>query len=241
MRVAALVLAAGLGRRLRRSLASAGGGAGEELPPKAFLPVGGRSLVERSLLRMAQVRAIGTLVPVVPEPWLGRFQALAESLTAIDGLAPAVAGGAERQDSVAAGLAALPDDVTHVAVHDAARPLVPAADVARVVEVALEHGAAFLAAPVADTIHRIEAGHLRETPPREGLWAALTPQVFRVDWLREALAKARAEGVHGTDDAALVARLGVEVRVVEGDPINRKITTTADLAWAESVLQGAAP
>ncbi|MBW2244732.1 MAG: 2-C-methyl-D-erythritol 4-phosphate cytidylyltransferase [Deltaproteobacteria bacterium] len=237
MSVAALVLAAGRGERLRRSLASTGG-AENDLPPKAFLPVAGRTLLVRSLLRMAEAEEIDQLVPVVPEAWLARFEAAVAELGPVRGLRPAVAGGAERQDSVAAGLEALSGEVSHVVVHDAARPLVPAEDVRRVVRVALECGAALLATPVTDTIHQIDGDRLRETPARAGLRAALTPQVFRVDWLREALAKARADAVHGTDDAALVARLGVEVRVVEGDPINRKITTAADLAWAEAVLQG---
>lgn len=237
MSVAALVLAAGRGQRLRRSLAAAGR-TGDDLPPKAFLPVAGRSMLERSLLRMAEVPEIDRLIPVVPEAWLERFEAMAGELRDLSGLAPAVAGGALRQDSVLAGLEALPEDVSHVVVHDAARPLVPAADVRRVVQAALVCGAALLVAPVTDTIHRVEAGVLRETPSRAGLRAALTPQAFRVDWLREALAKAQAEGVHGTDDAALVARLGVEVQVIDGDPINRKITTAQDLAWAEAVLRG---
>lgn len=239
MSVAALVLAAGRGQRLRCSLASSGE-TEDDLPPKAFLPVAGRSLLVRSLLRLAEVPEIDLLVPVVPEAWLGRFEAMARELDELTGLAPAVAGGAERQDSVAAGLEALPDEASHVVVHDAARPLVPAADVRRVVQAALASGAALLVAPVTDTIHRVEAGVLRETPARAGLRAALTPQAFRVDWLREALANARADGLQGTDDAALVARLGVEVQVIDGDPINRKITTALDLAWAEAVLRGEA-
>ncbi|MCP5058751.1 MAG: 2-C-methyl-D-erythritol 4-phosphate cytidylyltransferase [bacterium] len=237
MSVAALVLAAGRGQRLRRSLTSPGG-AENDLPPKAFLPVAGRTLLVRSLLRMAEAEEIDQLIPVVPEAWLARFEAGVGEMDPVPGLLPSVVGGAERQDSVAAGLEALPAEVSHVVIHDAARPLVPAEDVRRVVRAALDCGAALLATPVTDTIHQVEGERLRETPAREGLRAALTPQAFRVDWLREALAKARADGVYGTDDAALVARLGVEVRVVEGDPINRKITTAADLAWAEAVLQG---
>ncbi|MCP5070895.1 MAG: 2-C-methyl-D-erythritol 4-phosphate cytidylyltransferase [bacterium] len=232
----ALVLAAGRGQRMRRSLVSSGG-VENDLPPKAFLEVAGRSLLVRSLLRLAEAPEIDRLVPVVPEAWRARFEASAGELAGLRGLAPAVVGGAERQDSVAAGLEALPDQVSHVVVHDAARPLVPAADVRRVVQAALDCGAALLATPVTDTIHQVEADTLRTTLARGALRAALTPQAFRVDWLREALAKAQTDGVLGTDDAALVARLGVEVRVVEGDPINRKITTAADLVWAEAVLQ----
>ena len=77
---------------------------------------------------------------------------------------------------------------------------------------------------------------MAETPPRDECFGAQTPQVFRVDWLREALAKALADGVVGSDDASLVARLGVAVHVVPGDPDNLKITTAADLALAEALL-----
>jgi 2-C-methyl-D-erythritol 4-phosphate cytidylyltransferase len=135
------------------------------------------------------------------------------------------------------GLAALPPEVQLVAVHDAARPLVRPADVGRVVLAARACGAALLAVPVADTIHRAADGWLRETPPRAECFAAQTPQVFRADWLREALAKAEAAGVRATDDASLVAALGVAVRVVPGDPANLKITRAADLALAEAELR----
>jgi len=174
---------------------------------------------------------VDRIMPVVPAGEEARAR------EALAGVAPAlrmapVPGGASRQDSVQAGLDALPPEVELVAVHDAARPLVRPEDVARVVAAAREGGAALLAVPAADTLHRVEGDRVAETPARRTLWVAQTPQVFRADWLREALAKARAEGVEGTDDAALVTRPGVAVRVVEGDPANRKITTAADLAFA---------
>jgi 2-C-methyl-D-erythritol 4-phosphate cytidylyltransferase len=151
-------------------------------------------------------------------------------------VAPPVPGGALRQDSVRAGLAALPAEFTHVAVHDAARPLVRPADVSRVVAAGVRHGAALLAVAASDTIHLVRGARIALTPPRAECFAAQTPQVFRVDWLREALAKALADGFVGSDDAALVARLGVTVHVVPGDPGNLKITTAADLARAAALL-----
>lgn len=238
MRVAALVLAAGRGERLHRSLGPASPG---PATPKALLPLAGQSLLARSIEAVAAAPEIRWVLPVLPRDWLEGWAEAAGVDSHTPGLLPAVEGGAERQDSVARGLAALPPEATHVAVHDAARPLVPTADVSRVVQEALRSGPALLATPVADTIHRADAeGRLASTPPRAGLWAALTPQVFPVDVLREALEKAAAEGVAGTDDAGLVARLGVVVTLVEGDPQNRKITTAADLAWAEARLQPAA-
>jgi 2-C-methyl-D-erythritol 4-phosphate cytidylyltransferase len=106
-----------------------------------------------------------------------------------------------------------------------------------VVRAARSSGAALLAVAVRDTIKRVRAGVVMETPPRSECYAAQTPQVFRTDWLREALARADADGVRGTDDAALVERLGVSVEVVDGDPGNLKITSAEDLALAEFWLR----
>lgn len=228
MRVAAIVLGAGSGARLRVALTAA--------PPKALVSLGGMSLLARSLAVLASVREIEWIQPVLPKDALAAWPGLrAELPDAARVLAP-VAGGEERQDSAAAGLAALPESATHVAIHDAARPLVRPGDVSRVVAAALAHGAAILAEPVRDTIHRVVNGVVAATPPRGECFAAQTPQVFRIDWLREAHAKAKADGVVGTDDAALVARLGNPVHVVAGDPDNFKITTAADLVRAEALL-----
>jgi 2-C-methyl-D-erythritol 4-phosphate cytidylyltransferase len=230
MRVAALVLAAGRGERL-----------GHELP-KAFVPLAGRALLLRALEALCAVPELEWLVPVVAERDLPRLRALGPELAAVPGLlgrlAPPVAGGALRQDSVRAGLAALPPELELVAVHDAARPLVRPAAVSAVIAAARREGAAILAAPVPDTIKRVRGGRVLETPDRSECWAAQTPQVFRASLLREALEKALAEGFLATDDAQLVERLGAPVRVVPGDPGNLKVTHPEDLAAAERWLEG---
>jgi len=228
MRVAAIVLGAGSGARLRATL--------EAAPPKALVSLAGVSLLARSIAVLASAREIEWIQPVLPADALAAGARICAELPDAARVRPPVAGGAERQDSAQAGLAALPEGVTHVAIHDAARPLVRAPDVARVIAAALEHGAAILAEPVRDTIHRVVAGRILATPPRAECFAAQTPQVFRIDWLREAYAKAQAEGVRGTDDAALVAGFGNPVHVVAGEPDNFKITTAADLARAEALL-----
>jgi 2-C-methyl-D-erythritol 4-phosphate cytidylyltransferase len=224
--VAALVLAAGSGSRLGHPL------------PKAFVPLAGRPLVVHSLAAMAAVPEIDRVVAVVAPAELGRFRALDLAGIPAAKLAAPVRGGTERQDSVRAGLAALGGDVELVAVHDAARPLVRAEAVSRAIAVARETGAAILAAPVRDTIKRVEGDRVVETPDRARLWAAQTPQVFRLALLREALAKADAEGFLATDDAQLVERLGAPVRVVPSDPGNLKITHAGDLRAAEAWLAG---
>jgi 2-C-methyl-D-erythritol 4-phosphate cytidylyltransferase len=240
MTVAALVLGAGSGKRLRQSLGARESERVGEVPgvlPKAFVPLAGRCLLLRSLEALAASAEVDLVVPVVAREDMPRLATLESELGEIQKLRPAVVGGVERQDSVRCGLEALPAEVTHVAVHDAARPLVRPRDVSRVVCAARRSGAALLAIPVRDTIKRVEAGRVVSTPPRTECYAAQTPQVFRIDWLQAALAKADADGVRGTDDSALVERLGVTVEVVEGDPANLKITSAEDLALAEAWLR----
>ncbi len=226
MSVVALLLAAGRGRRMGRGV------------PKAFVPLAGRPLVLYALEALLATPAIDRVVPVLGEGELGHWPALAAGLgaDAQRRVAAPVAGGAERQDSVRAGVAALPRDAHLVAVHDAARALVRPEAVSRVVAVAERDGAAILAVPVRDTIKRASDGRIVETPPRDACWAAQTPQVFRTELLREALDKAAAESHLGTDDAELVERLGVSVQIVEGDPDNVKLTHPEDLVLAEHVL-----
>lgn len=223
MSTAALLLAAGRGERFGGTV------------PKAFASLGGVPLVVRSLSTLAAAASVDHIVPVVAPAELGRWASLA--LPDTPKLQAAVAGGAERQDSVAAGLDALPEGSEWVAVHDAARCLVTGSELERVIAAARETGAAILATPARDTIKRVRDGKIIETPERAECWAAQTPQVFQVELLREALAKARAEGVVGTDDAQLVERLGVPVRVVEGSPRNVKITLPEDLEAAEAWLE----
>jgi 2-C-methyl-D-erythritol 4-phosphate cytidylyltransferase len=228
MSVAALLLAAGRGERLGLPV------------PKAFVPLAGRPLLLHALAALAASPAVERVVPVIARGDFERWEALAAERAAIPKLAPHVFGGERRQDSVAAGLGALSPSFRFVAVHDAARPFVRPAAIARVIEAARREGAAILATPAADTIKRVRDGRVAATPPREECWAAQTPQVFRVELLREGLAKAQAEGRVATDDAQLVEWLGAPVAVVEGDPDNCKLTRPEDLAAAERRLAVAA-
>jgi 2-C-methyl-D-erythritol 4-phosphate cytidylyltransferase len=147
-----------------------------------------------------------------------------------------VAGGAERQASVACGLAAVPETVPWILVHDGVRPCITPTLVRAVIAATRAHGAALAALPVAETIKRGAEGWVKETVPRDGLWAIQTPQGFRADLLREAHRRAVADGVLGTDDGALVERLGAPVRLVPGLPGNVKITRPDDLPLARRLL-----
>jgi 2-C-methyl-D-erythritol 4-phosphate cytidylyltransferase/2-C-methyl-D-erythritol 2,4-cyclodiphosphate synthase len=145
-----------------------------------------------------------------------------------------VVGGARRQDSVRAGLAAVPADVTVVLVHDAARPFVDTALIDRVIDAAARTGAAVPAVAARDTVKRVPGpGRLvAGTLPREEIWLAQTPQGFRRDVLEDAVALG-ASGVEATDEAMLVERAGRPVEVVMGDDRNGKITTTDDVMSAK--------
>ena len=147
-----------------------------------------------------------------------------------------MAGGAERQESVRLGLGAVPGEVGFILVHDGVRPCITWELVARVVAEAQLHGAAIAALPVSETIKRGADGWVEETVERDGLWAVQTPQVFRAEVLREAHRRAAAEGLAGTDDAVLVERLGVPVRLVPGLAGNLKLTRPEDLPLAEALL-----
>jgi 2-C-methyl-D-erythritol 4-phosphate cytidylyltransferase len=215
MTVAVVVPAAGRGERL---------GAGV---PKALRTLGGRTLLAHAVERLRQARSVDLVVVAVPA---GEQERIARELSVL-----AVPGGADRQQSVAAALAALPTEVDVVLVHDAARPLVPPALVDAVVE-AVRRGAPAVVPglPVTDTIKRVDAdGRVLETPPRASLRAIQTPQGFR----RELLERAhRQAGGPVTDDAGLVERLGEPVLVIPGAEDAFKVTRPADLGRAEALL-----
>ena len=224
--IAAIVPAAGAGVRM------------EADRPKQFLSLGGRPLLVHALKRLAASPLVETIAVVVPEDWVSQVRTeLVEAFGLGEKVEAVVAGGAQRQDSVAAGLEALPPEVELVVVHDGARPFVTTAMVAAVVESAKAMGAAVTAIPVTDTLKRVAEGAVLDTIPREGLVRVQTPQAFRKGVLVEALREARADGIVGTDEASLVERMGSPVRVVAGALTNIKVTTQEDWDLAEGLLE----
>ncbi len=147
-----------------------------------------------------------------------------------------VVGGQERSDSVQNALARVQPDAEYVCIHDAARPCIADEWITNVFEAAQKSGAAILAIPVSGTLKRVRKDYTIEaTVPREGLWEAQTPQVFRRDILLKAYAERGSKPA--TDDAELVERIGQQVTVVIGSPVNLKITTREDLRLAEQALK----
>jgi len=147
-----------------------------------------------------------------------------------------VAGGKERQESVWLALQAIPAGSGWLVVHDAVRPFITPSLVRAVLAQAMRHGAATCGLPVSETLKRVRDGAVEMTVEREGVWLVQTPQAFRRDLLWEAHEKARRDGFQGTDDAVLVERLGVPVRMVPGLSANLKITTREDLARARAFV-----
>lgn len=156
---------------------------------------------------------------------------------ALPKVAAVVSGGGTRQASVSLGLAAVSKKAKLIAIHDAARPLVPLALIDRVVRAGHSYGAAAPAVPVKDTIKEAQGGVVRSTPDRSKLFAVQTPQVFDYDLIRGALAKAEKDGATLTDDCSAVERLGMSVKLVEGAEENIKLTTPWDLTVARAYLE----
>ncbi len=201
--------------------------------PKAFLPLAGRTVLERVLPTLLAPEEVHAAVVVAPEEHLDRARAIAGRFAKVTAV---VGGGAERQDSVGAGLAAC-GDAAWIIVHDAARPLVTAALVRRVLAAARDTGAATAALPARDTVKVVAGDTVRQTLDRASIWLTQTPQAFRGTLLRDAHRRAGREGVRATDDAHLVEAFGTPVKVVEGDPLNFKVTTRRDLAMAEAIVE----
>lgn len=224
-RTAAIIPSAGAGRRM------ASGGS-----RKNYLELAGRPVLAHTLAAFEASPGVEAVFVVAPAGDENLIHAMARD-NGIGKLAGVVAGGAERQESVANGLAAAGDGWDIVIVHDGARPLVTPEIVGSCLEAARVDGAAVVAVPVKDTIKAATEGFVRETLPRETLWAAQTPQAFAFTLLEDAHDRARKDRYLGTDESSLVERTGAKVRLVKGSYENIKITTPEDLARAEQILR----
>lgn len=202
---------------------------------KPFIPLDNRAVWLHSAERFVNRNDVQQVLVVIAPEDREEFHSKFGANAAILGI-EVVNGGSERADSVANALAQVREEIDFVAVHDAARPCFTNEWVDRVFAAAEQSGAAILAIPVRGTLKRAAAdGSIAETVSRESLWEAQTPQVFRRDWLIDAYAQRGSEP--STDDAQLVERIGHAVTLVEGSPINLKITSKEDLRLAEHALK----
>lgn len=225
MSTVAIITAAGIGKRM---------GADQ---PKQYLELKGKPILCHTLEKFQKAATIDAVVLVTDR---GSISLVRDKILK-DFPCPKVkwivAGGNKRQDSVYAGIKAVPLGTDVVCVHDGVRPFISVELIDKSVEEAKDHGACIVSVPVKDTIKRVDnEGRIVETVERAGLWRAQTPQTFRFDVLESAMNQAMTEGFYCTDEASLVERYGHEVYVLAGDEKNIKITTPDDLAVAEALI-----
>lgn len=224
--VTAIIPAAGSGSRIGSS------------SHKQFMELGGKPVIIHTLERFQQSSAIDEIVVVFPPDKVEEFSSI---ITAYGFHKPIrfVAGGERRQDSVHQAFLSVNGKQTEiVAIHDAVRPLVEVDLIQRVVERARLTGAAIAAIQAVDTIKEVSSQNVVvATLNRSALRQVQTPQAFAYHIMREAFQRAYADGYYGTDDSSLVERIGIQVAVVPGSPLNIKITTPADVRFAELILR----
>ena len=221
----AVIPAAGIGSRMNADRA------------KQMLELAGVPLLVHTLRRFEACDAVHQVILVLQPNLTSDVLALI-SRHHLKKIARVVGGGAERQDSVYRGLQVIkPETAGIVAVHDAVRPFVRPEEIRLVIERAEATGAALLALAATDTIKQVKGGRVGRTLDRKRIYHAQTPQAFRYDIIRAAYDRAYTEGYWATDDSHLVERAGHRVSVVEGSPLNIKITRPLDLRVAEAINQ----
>jgi 2-C-methyl-D-erythritol 4-phosphate cytidylyltransferase len=227
MKTIALIPAAGMGKRMAAGI------------NKQYLLLAGMPIVARTIAVFEKSPLVNEIYVIIPEAEIPFCRTQVIAAHGFSKVKAIVQGGAERQHSVLNGLRAVidPDDNDLVLIHDGVRPFVTPEMIEKSIDLARAHEGALVAVPVKDTIKVVVDGIINETPQRETLWQAQTPQTFRYGIIRDAHEKAEAEGFLGTDDASLVERSGGQVHIVMGDYRNIKITTPEDLVLAEAFLK----
>lgn len=219
----------------------AAGGTGSRVGgpvPKQFLALGGVPVLVHSLRVLAAERRVDEIVVAAPPGWVDAVWEMVHRYR-VPKVTQVVEGGETRQESVMRAFEAVTSRPRVIAVHDAARPLLPPAHLAGLLEAARRYPAVILAAPVRDTLKEAIEGEpprIARTLPRERVWAAQTPQVFHAYLLAAALERARTDGFVGTDEAALVEHLGEPVVLYPGSAENLKLTFAEDFPVAEALL-----
>ena len=226
MKTVAIIPAGGAGRRFNAGTA------------KQYLSLNGLPILAHSLKVLEQAEDIDEIILVVPETDIKSVRDKLICKNNLQKVAKIVAGGAKRQDSVCNGIAAVEGQCDIVVVHDGVRPFVTVEMIKRAVEAARRFQAAVIGVPAKDTIKETEVNDfIVRTVPRQNLWITQTPQAFHFDVLQKAYEAACRDNYCGTDDASLVERIGVKVKMIAGSYENIKITTPEDLVVAEALLK----
>ncbi len=222
----AVVPAAGTGTRMGGST------------KKQFLRLGGKPILAHTLITLETCPEVNGVILVAPEEERAFCLEQIVQPFGLRKIMSVIAGGRERQDSVYAGLLAVPASAAIVVVHDGVRPFADASMFRRSIEAARRGVSAVVGIPVRDTIKSVGPEHkVRKTLEREMLWAVQTPQAFTCPLLRDAYDRAFREGFYGTDDASLVERIDLPVKVLMGSEANIKITSPGDLLLGEAILK----
>jgi 2-C-methyl-D-erythritol 4-phosphate cytidylyltransferase len=224
MSVTAIIAAAGAGRRMKADR------------PKQLLILDHTPILIYTIRKFNACRLVDRILVAAPQESVEEVRKLVAA-AGFSKPVDVVQGGDRRQDSVAIALQHLGPDTTIVAVHDAVRPFVAVEEIEAAILQAQKSGAAVLAIPIVDTVKQIRKDTIDSTLTREHLVLAQTPQVFRIEVLREAFERARRDEYYGTDESSLVERLGHPVSVVRGSERNIKITRPGDLALARFFLR----
>ena len=227
------------GERIRAAAVIAAGGTGTRMNagvPKQFLEISGKPVLLHTVEKISSIEEVAEIVIALPPEYIPEASEILRQLPAGADIR-CVAGGANRQESVRAGVASVRSDPDIIMVHDAVRPLCDRELMRRVLEAASKKGAAIPGLPAMETIQRVaRTGRVLSTPPREELYAIQTPQAFHAGILKSALDRAHASGFLGTDESSVVRWAGHPVYVVEGSPDNIKITRPLDMQIAGLLL-----
>lgn len=222
-----LIPAAGMGKRMGASI------------NKQYLQLNGMPIVARTISVFEQSPLIDSIYLVIPPEEIQYCREHVVEAYGFNKITAIVPGGKERQNSVMNGLNAMRNRVADddiVLIHDGVRPMITEQILHESIRIARIHDGALTAVPVKDTIKTVRDGIVADTPPRESLWQAQTPQSFRFAKILQAHLSAEADGFIGTDDASLMEHAGGEVHIIRGDYRNIKITTPEDLVLAEAFL-----
>ena len=216
-------------------------GSGSRMGAKAkkpYLSLGNKPILAHTLLAFEQCSLINEVVLIVAEDEIDYCKTSIVEPFKIRKVNKIIAGGPKRQDSVWEGLKTLNDDCELVMIHDGVRPFVSQEILKKSVHETANSGATVVAVPVKDTIKIVsKQAEVLETIDRSRIWAVQTPQTFARDVIKRAYEKAYKDRFYGTDDASLVERLGVKVKIIPGSYDNMKITTPGDLTLGEAILK----